>query len=177
MFTVCQTVHRNIHKALFPKTSNLNTSIGALLCISLCVLAPDKSSIIFNEWVSPGDTTASSEEVLSQSSSLGYAWVFLFFFFPRKLQERHLKNTPVHLVWIPSHHRRYELKPSCSRRTTAQQLNSCCVQNSKSTKQMPSIDGAATGSLLEGPLVTTKCHQTVKHSHLCLMAPLRILGN
>lgn len=31
---------------------------------------------------------------------------------------------------------------------------------------MPSIDGAATGSLLEGPLVTTKCHQMVKHSHL-----------
>lgn len=31
---------------------------------------------------------------------------------------------------------------------------------------MPSIDGAATGSLLEGPLVTTKCHQMVKDSQL-----------
>ena len=45
----------------FPKTSNLNTGIAALLCISLCVLAPDKNSIIFSESVSPGDTTASPE--------------------------------------------------------------------------------------------------------------------
>lgn len=31
---------------------------------------------------------------------------------------------------------------------------------------MPGMDGAATGSLLEGPLVTTKCHQMVKNSQL-----------
>lgn len=90
VFTVCQTVPRNIHKALFPKTSNLNTSIAVLLCISLCVLAPDKNSIIFNEWVSPGDITASSEEVLSQSSSLGYTWAIFFSQkTPGKTSEKH----------------------------------------------------------------------------------------
>lgn len=55
----------------------------------------------------------------------------------------------------------------------AQQLNSCCVQNSKTTKRMPSIDEAATGSSLGGPLVTTKYHQMVKDSQLGFNGPSR----
>lgn len=118
--------------------------------------------------MSPGDTAASTEDVLGAEFILRL-YVDFFFFFP---ETPHLKNsTLVLLVWIPSRCKRYSLKPSCSRErgSSAVELLLCTEQykhGAAGTCFAKDWWGRHVAPLLARTLVPLKRHQRVKDSQL-----------